>query len=161
MEECKYKKKIKIAQTYTRAIMTAFKSDTRQFGWGSLINIVHFNNSGEHTSSLRNFTESTTEEVKKQTCQTWGNTTTDFNDDINAQLNGVFITPETEPTHIPRFYCRVCTGMIAKRISGSLYDACLNNLILKIRDFTWINQDIGVTGMDGPTMLQIIVQGNH
>ena len=45
-EERKDDKKLKIDQTSAKRIMTAFESDARKFGWGSLVNIVPFNDAG-------------------------------------------------------------------------------------------------------------------
>ena len=150
---------MKIDQSNVELIMTFFESDARKFGWGSLVNIVSFDALEGAHSILRNFTEVQLDEVKRKTRITWGDPTADFDDDLPANLVCEAIDPAANAPHIPRFYRRVRVGMIAKRIEGSLDEASMKTLMIKKRDFSWTNPTTGAIELDGPTMLQIIIQG--
>ena len=76
--------------------MDAFSSDDSFFGWGVLINVVPTTAGGDLKSILAKFTVAKLEHVKKQACITWGDTTTDFNDDVAATLIIVTINTEGE-----------------------------------------------------------------
>ena len=150
---------MKIDQSNVELIMTFFESDARKFGWGSLVNIVSFDALEGAHSILRNFTEVQLDEVKRKTRITWGDPTADFDDDLPANLVCEAIDPAANAPHIPRFYRRVRVGMIAKRIEGSLDEASMKTLKIKKREFSWTNPTTGAIELDGPTMLQIIIQG--
>lgn len=49
--------------------------------------------------------------------------------------------------------------MITRRIEGYLDEASLDTLMIKKRDFSWTDLTTGSIKLDGPTMLQIIIQG--
>ena len=119
-EERKDDKQMKIDQSNVKLIMTAFESDARKFGWGSLVNLIPFDAIGGTRSILLNFTEVHLDEVMKQARTTWGDTTARFEDDLPANLVCQALDPATTLAHVPRFHRRVRAGMIAKRIEGSL-----------------------------------------
>lgn len=57
---------MKIDQNNVKLIMTAFESDARKFGCGSLVNTASFNKLGDVHSILHNSTGAQLDEVKKQ-----------------------------------------------------------------------------------------------
>jgi len=133
--------------------------DARNFGWGSLVNIVPYDAVRRSHSILRNFTEVKLVDVKKQARPTWGDPAIAFGVDLPDDLVTHTVDPASEALDKPRFYHRVRAGMIRKRIEGSLDDASFKTLMLKKKDFCWTNPTTGSIDHDEPTMLQIIING--
>ena len=69
------------------------------------------------------------------------------------------INPADTEGDCVHFYRRIQATMIAKRIEGLFDQAPINTFFNKKRDFTWTDTATGIEELDGPTMLQIIVQG--
>ena len=158
-EEKKEEQKLKISQTNVKNIMSAFESDARKYGWSSLVHIVPINDAAETKSIIKDCTSVTLSQVKKQARATWGDRTAAFNDEVPDNLVITEIDPAGEPTDRVHFYRRTRATMIAKRVEGLFDEASMKTLFNKKREFTWTDPATGIEELDGPTMLQIIIQG--
>ena len=87
----------------------------------------------------------------RQANVTWGTVGNDFNTAIPATKTVADLDPATDAAHLPLFYQRVKSGMIAERIKGYLKLSDWENLQNDAVDFTWAGT-YGVEN-DGPTML--------
>ena len=66
------------------------------------------------------------------------------------------IDPANNVGHIPAFYRRVRSRMIAKRIVGYVITVDYEVLKNKVKQFTWSGR--GYEEIDGPTLLWILLQ---
>ena len=139
--------------------MSVFESDACKFGWNSLVHVVPTNTTNETKSIIKNYTSVTLSRVKKQARAAWGDRTVDFNDDVPDKLEINAIDPGGEENDHPHFYRRTRADMIAKRIKGTFDEASIKTIFNKKREFTWNDPITGIEELDGPTMLQIIIQG--
>ena len=85
----------------------------------------------------------TLEQVKNQSRTNWGDREVVFGNDIPQDIAITAINPDGDAAHLLFFYCQIKSTMISKQIEGSLNEASFKTLLVKIKEFTWIDLIIG------------------
>ena len=141
------------------------KGDCQRFGWGSQVNrieVTQDDGTTRHCSILSDFTELNATIVRQASLSRYLRAQ-DANRHITA---GTFPTPMRSRALDPAnraadrtlFYEQVRANMIGQRIMGSLTAKAKKTLMTRSKDFTWTTAE-GQETLDGPTILQIIVEG--
>ena len=146
-----------INQKNARDIYATFELDASDFGWGPLVGRVSVTGgvNPQRKSILTEANEITLEHVQKQARRTWG-TPVAFRNALPEDFEVEEIDPAGDEADRPTFYRRTRSLMIAKRILSSLDPASKKVLMMKKKDFQWIEDD-GTINNDGPTMLWLIL----
>ena len=97
-------------------------------------------------------------QVKKQVRATWGDRAVAFDDKVLDDLDITTIDSVDDEADRVHFYRMTRVTMIAKIIEGLFNEASIKTLFNKKREFTWNDSLTGIKDLDGPTMLQIIIQ---
>ena len=95
-------------------------------------------------------------DMKRQAYKTWGNHDAQYQDQVPDDYFIEAIDPSNNVSHIPAFYRRVRSRMIAKSIVGYLKVADYEVLKNKAKQFTWSGH--GDEEIDGPTILWTLLQ---
>jgi hypothetical protein len=139
----------------SQEFIDAMKEDSRNFGWGLLIDTV--TDGVDLLSITSDFEVLNLEMVRNHMSDT-------FYDDGGAlipegytDMNAFAIDPAADPTDRPVFFNRVRANMIGQRILGSLNKHAIATLKTKRRLYEWTQPD-GVCYLDGPVMLQILIE---
>ena len=138
--------------------MDEMKSDSRNFFWSSLLNLIETSD-GTKKKILEDFDPITLEDVQKQATRIWNNGTATYTIPVPASM----LTTElndigTNPASKKLFFERMRSEMIAEHIEGIISNDSLKSLMLRKKEFTWTNSTNGHPSHDGPTMLKILVQ---
>ena len=138
----------------SKEFIEAMKADSVRFGWGLLIDIIPYGQ--QSLSILKDFDDLDVKDVREYTG-------TFFYDPVNVIPEGhteniaFNINPSTSGAHRTVFFNRVRANMIGERLLGSLDKNALKSLKVHSNIYTWRTAQ-GESLLDGPTMLQILVE---
>jgi hypothetical protein len=148
-----------VCQKNANAFINQIRSDSANFGWGTLINQIEIDDNGTNVmkSILTDSRKLSMQQVQLQAYKTFGKhdaTTTSL-------LPTSFVVQDISfwtHTHlIPIYYRRVRSKMIALRLQNIITKASWASLLAAQNDFTWTNST-GQVEWDGPTMLFILMK---
>ena len=141
--------------TTAQQFVDAMKEDSQRFGWGLLIDTV--SDGTDLLSMTSDFELINLEMVRNHMSETFYDRNGLVIPDGYTAMRAFAIDPDADVNDIPIFYNRVRANMIGQRIYGSLNEASLTMLKTKRRLFEWTQPD-GVVYLDGPVMLQILLE---
>ena len=141
--------------TTAQEFVDAMKEDSQSFGWGLLIDTI--NDGTDLLSMLSDFDRITMEMVRNHMSDTFYDEDGEVIPDDYMAMEAFAIDPANNEDHRAIFFRRVRANMIGQRILGSLNKQALKSLKTKRHLFEWTQAD-GVCYLDGPVMLQILLQ---
>ena len=146
-----------------KKFLEMMKRDSQRLGWGPLVNKVPYVQDGNELqgSILKDFKELDTSTVRYFGLYRYIDEATADAHVLAETFPADNDADELDPAHDANdrdtFYAQVRANMIGERVLGSISEEAKKTLMTKEKQFTWTCAD-GSTTLDGPTMLQLIVE---
>ena len=147
--------KFDISISSAQKFMDRILKDADSFGWASLVRTVQKTN-GQSVNLLKNHKAITWQDIKRQAYVTWKDHMANINTPLPQENELTIISPRTNEEHVPVFYRRVKSRMIAKRVLGYLKMYDFETLKNKADMYTWTSPELDE--FDGPTIIWILLQ---
>jgi hypothetical protein len=152
------KERLLVSQANAKDITTHFETDARNFAWGPVTNMIKVTATDTIGKSIiTNPRDLKLEDVQKAAFKIWGDMTATYNTALpNNYTVQVLNDINNNDAQKTIFYLRVKSEMIAKRVENSITPSSWKTLMLRKKDFTWINTTTGEVHFDGATLLFIL-----
>ena len=147
--------KLSVTQKEVTDFMAAIESDSNNFAWGELVNLVPTSPT-TRKSIVKDYNSLTLSQVQNQALRIWGDKSATLETPLPADKVVEVLDPAGNLNDRAIFFLRVRSKMIAKRLQNSIDAASWKSLLQKQDDFAWLNQK-GNYDYDGPTMLKILL----
>ena len=148
-----------VCQKNANAFINQIRSDSANFGWGTLINQIEIDENGIDVmkSLLTDSRKLTMQQVQLQAYKTFGKHDATTTSILPTSFLVLDISFWVHTTLIPIYYRRVRSKMISLRIQNIITKASWESLLAAKNDFTWTTTT-GQVKWDGPKMLYLLMK---